>query len=196
MFYVGCFPSSHIRPLFVESTMRTWGAQTNKGMATWTQRQVNTKQLGPECNWFQILGMLSIWSVPNVHEQKSCKSVSSTIILIWCPFCTCDMWNFHKRLMTGTFCPPKGSRQIISGWYALCIFFFSIGLLGLWRFDDPTKSSFFTNPKRVVAREVWMMGNFWEQQLILQVSSDIHIYIYIYIYSHRKIGTKSHSGFN
>jgi len=64
----------------------------------------------------------------------------------------------------------------------LRVFFVSIGTLGLRIFGDRTNSLVFTCPKRRVPGQVWLMDEFWEQQVSLQVFSDIYIYVYIYIY--------------
>jgi len=53
---------------------------------------------------------------------------------------------------------------------ALRVFLVWTGTLGLRRFDGRTNSSVFTHPKIVFPAQVWMMGNVWEQQLLLHLS--------------------------
>ena len=55
---------------------------------------------------------------------------------------------------------------------ALCVLVVSSGLLGLRRFGGRTNSSFFANPKRLDLC-VWSRDDFREQQLLLQIVSDI-----------------------
>ena len=55
----------------------------------------------------------------------------------------------------------------------LGVLFVSIGLQGLGRLGRLTNSSVSINPKRVVPGDVEIMDSFREQQLLLQVVSDI-----------------------
>ncbi len=91
------------------------------------------------------------------------------------------MLELYKKLTTQTFCSPKGSRKMISGWYSvyatpngvvrLFRFDWTSGFAKIWWPDEFTISYWW--PKRVVPGQVWMMESFWEQQLLLQVVSDI-----------------------
>jgi len=56
---------------------------------------------------------------------------------------------------------------------ALRVFFVSTGTLGLRSLGGRTSSSVLTGPKRMVLGQVWMTDNFGEQQVLVQVLSNI-----------------------